>query len=107
MKRSSPKPTFISTITIKEYFVNRKMKHLDIGCQIRGCPNKAQFLIGSLTRELQGEEKWLSVCDNHEREIAEQNIRIVNEAEKRGIAVAEYVGESTTPAKAGGNSPPA
>ena len=62
MKRSSPKPTFISTITIKEYFVNRKMKHLDIGCQIKGCPNKARFLIRSLTRELQGEEKWLSVC---------------------------------------------
>jgi len=38
------------------------MKHLDFGCQIKGCPNKARFLIGSLTRELQGEEKWLSVC---------------------------------------------
>ena len=84
-----------------------KMKHLDIGCQIKGCPNKARFLIGSLTRELQGEEKWLSVCDNHEREIAEQNIRIANEAEKRGIAIAEYIGKSTTPAKTGGNSSPA
>ncbi|PIN72382.1 hypothetical protein COV21_02375 [Candidatus Woesearchaeota archaeon CG10_big_fil_rev_8_21_14_0_10_45_5] len=71
-----------------------KMKHLDIGCQIKGCPNKAQFLIGSLTRELQGKDKWLYVCDKCEEEVARQNIQIADEAEKLGATIAEHIARS-------------
>jgi len=60
-------------------------------CDFPGCLQKAQYLIGSLQREIDGLPKWLHMCDEHETQIAKENGVIVHEAKDLGMTVMDFV----------------
>lgn len=62
-----------------------------IRCQGEGCNNRADYFIGSLKRELEARSKWLWVCNQCEKLIAEENILIINMARARLMTVADYI----------------
>lgn len=60
-------------------------------CEINGCKEIARFLIGSLEREIRGENKWLHVCNGCDKLIASQNAKIIIEAQAKGMYIMDYV----------------
>lgn len=60
-------------------------------CQIPGCSTSAEHFIGSLTAEIEGKDKWLYVCNLHEKQIARENALIAERAVVSGMTIAAYI----------------
>ena len=62
-------------------------------CRFANCKRYGAYLIGSLSVEVTGEEKFGYCCDVHRQEIERENIKHAREADARGMTTAAYIDE--------------